>query len=388
MAKRFRRLLRAPAVLVVAAVPLGGFAQDAEPVLTLVQPDAETYLVGIVPLRAEVVPSDRVATVEFYVDGGPVCAAAAPPFECSWNAGPRAAERVVRVVARLAGGGRLVRSIRTRGRAAAAFSSETNAILVPVVVQDRRGRFVDGLSPEDFVLFEDGIEQHLSFFQTTNVPLDLVLAVDFSASMTTLMEPLRFAVRRFIGTLSGSDRASVIAFNDRIFVLARHEQNREALLQAVDALPRAFGGTALLDAIVHGLELDGADFAHRTIVLFSDGDDQDSLSSIRMVEQRIRASQATVYAVSLGRGRAIERVRTMLGRLTRVSGGRAFPIDRIDDLDEALTHIRDNLRERYFLAYQSSNPDRDGAWRRIEVRTTNRRHIVRAREGYLAEPAF
>ena len=60
----------------------------------------------------------------------------------------------------------------------------------------------------------------------------------------------------------------------------------------------------------------------------------------------------------------------------------------IDGLDEVLLHIRDRLQNRYFLAYQSSNPARDRAWRRIEVRTGNRRHVVTAREGYMAETGF
>ena len=363
-------------------------AQDAAPVLTIVEPDSQTTLVGVVRMRAEVVPADRVETVEFFVDGVPACVAPAPPFDCSWDAGPRAAAHVVRVVARLLGGERLVRSIRTPGRTATFFSAGTSMILVPVVVQDRRGRFVEGLTLDDFEVLEDGVRQEPSFFEPANVPLDLVLAVDFSASMAGSMAALRFAARQFIATLPASARLGLLAFNDRIFVAARQEPDRAVVTQAVDALPEPFGGTALLDAIVHALGLHGDGFAHKAVVLFSDGDDQDSLTAIEQAEQRIRASQATVHVVTLGRGRAIERVRTLLGRLTRVSGGRSFAIERIDDLNDALAHIQENLRDRYFLAYEPSNPNRDGTWRRIEVRTGNHRHVVTAREGYLAEPVF
>ena len=162
----------------------------------------------------------------------------------------------------------------------------------------------------------------------------------------------------------------------------------DVLLAAVDTLPTPFGGTALLDAIVQALELHGEDFAHKAIVLFSDGDDRDSLATLDTVAQRIRASQATVYVVTLGRGRAMERVRTMLGRLTQVSGGHSFAIERIDDLDDALTYIRDDLRDQYFLGYRPADAALDGTWRRIEVRTSDRRHVVRAREGYVATPRY
>ena len=367
---------------------MGTRAQQADPVLTVIEPTAQTTLVGSVRMGAEVVPADGVEVVEFFVNGAPACAARQMPFECSWEAGSRAEARVVRVVARLSGGRRVVHSVRTRGGSAAFFSAGTSMVLVPVVVQDRRGRVVEGLTLEDFTLFEDGVRQDLSFFESANVPLDLVLAVDFSASMAGSMGPVRFAARQFIGALPASARLGLVAFNDRIFVAARQEHDRSVLARAIDGLPRPFGGTALLDAIVHALGLHGAGFAHKAVVLFSDGDDQDSFSAIERVEQRIRASQATVYVITLGRGRAIERVRALLGRLTRVSGGRSFAIERTEELYDVLEHIRSSLPDRYMLAYQPSNPDRDGTWRRIEVRTANRRHVVTAREGYLADPAF
>ena len=364
-------------------------AQEAGSVLTIVEPGPQTPLAGIVRMRAEVVPAVDVERVEFYVNGVPACTAPAPaPFECSWDAGDGSEPRIVRVVARFRGGGRLVRSMRARGRPAALFSTGTDVVLVPVVVQDRRGRFVEGLAPDDFDLFEDGVRQDASFFEASGVALDLVLAVDFSASMTAAMGPLRFAARHFIRELPEPARLGLIAFNDRTYVLARQEQNRAVLSQAVDALPAPFGGTALLDAMNYALDLHGEGQAHRVVVLFSDGDDRHSLSAVDSVQERIRAGQATVYVVTMGRGREIERVRELLGSLTQVSGGRAFSIERIDELDDVLIHIRDRLQNRYFLAYQSSNPARDGAWRRIEVRTGNRRHQVTAREGYVAGAGF
>ena len=190
-----------------------------------------------------------------------------------------------------------------------------------------------------------------------------------------------------MGALPGT-AAEPAAFNDRIFVVARHEQDRDALLAAVDALPRPYGGTSLLDAVVHALELHDADIAHKAVVLFSDGEERNSFTNLDTARQRIRASRATLYAVTLGRGRAIERVRGQMDLLVRISGGRSFRIARIDDLDEVLTQVREDLGARYLLGYEPSNRGADGAWRSIEVRTANRRHVVQAREGYLAVPSY
>ena len=359
---------------------------QADPVLTIVEPDGQTELAGVVRLRAEVAPSDHVEAVEFFVDGSRVCVVPTPPFECGWDAGPRAEAHVVRVAARLGGGRRVVRSVLTPAGPAAFFSTGTSAVLVPVAVFDRRGRFVPGLTRDDFALFEDGVRQELSFVEAAD--MDLVLAVDFSASMSPSMGLLRSAVRRFLGALPSPARLSLLAFNDRIFVVARHEEDRDALLAAVDALPRPYGGTSLLDAVVHALEIHGDDIAHKAVVLFSDGEEQDSFTNFDTAERRIRESRATLYAVTLGRGRTIERVRAQLDLLARISGGRSFPIRRIDDLDEVLTTIRDDLENRYLLGYEPSNRRADGTWRSIAVRTANRRHVVQAREGYVALPSY
>lgn len=383
-------MLVALSCTLVGARSSSTFAQDADPVLTIVEPGPQSPLVGVVRMRAEVTPVVvDVRQVEFYVNGELACVAPAPaPFECVWDAGSSPDSRIVRVLARLGSGGRLVRSMRTRARPAALFSAGTDAILVPVMVEDRRGRFVENLSVDDFEVLEDGVRQDPTFFEASRIPLDLVLSVDFSASMTAAMGPLQFAARHFIRELPEPARLGLIAFNDRTYVMARQEQDRTRLMDAIDAIPAPFGGTALLDSLNYALDLHGDGQAHRVVVLFSDGDDRHSFSGVDAVEERIRASEATVYVVTMGRGRDIERVRELLGRLTRVSGGGAFAIERIDELDDVLLHIRDRLQNRYFLAYQPSNPTRDGTWRRIEVRTSNRRYVVTAREGYVAEPRF
>ena len=390
------RTLRPLAALLLAAAALTGArpapaqpaaqAQGTAPDLFIEEPGDDAYLVDRVRLRALVTGAVAVDAVEFFVDGTPACVAPAPDYVCVWDAGPRVRARVVRAVARLDGGDRLVRSVRTRDRPAMFFTAETSLVLVPIVVRDRGGRFVAGLTRDDFAIFEDGVRQEIEFFETRNVPLDLVLALDFSSSMAPVAPALQLAARQFVAALAGQGSLSVLAFNDRPFVLARREDSLEALLAAVDRLPRPIGGTAMLDAILRALTLHGVDLAHQVIVLFTDGDDQHSLSNVRGVEERIRASQATVYVVSLGEGRRIERVRALLERLTRVSGGRSFPIERIDDVERALDTVRADLRDRYFIGYRPSNAELDDTWRAIEVRTANRRHVVRAREGYVASP--
>ncbi len=361
-------------------------AQDARPELTIVEPDPASPLVGTVRMRADLVPADGVVLVDFQVNGAPACTALPPPpFTCAWEAGDGPEAAVVRAVARLADGGRVVRSIRARGRPPTLFSAGTSMVLVPVVVQDRRGRFVTGLSLDDFALFEDGVLQAPTLLDGASaLPLDLVLVVDFSSSMARSLGSLQLAARHFIGEMPEGARLGLVAFNDRVYPLASREQNRTVVLRALDTLPMPFGGTALLDALGHALDLHGTGQAHRVVVLFSDGDDQNSIASPDTVEQRIRAGQTTVYAVTMRRGSGSARAEELLRGLTQVSGGRWFPIERIEDLNEVLAHVRTRLDSSYVLAYEPSNRARNGRWRRIDVRTSDHRHVITAREGYAA----
>ncbi len=135
-------------------------AQPPGPELTIVEPDPHSPLLGIVGMSADVVPVAGVVSVEFQVNGAPACTALPPPpFSCVWEADDSPEAIVVRAVARLADGGRVVRSVRARGRPRTLFAAGTSMVLVPVVVQDRSGRFVTGLTEGDFTLFEDGVLQ-------------------------------------------------------------------------------------------------------------------------------------------------------------------------------------------------------------------------------------
>ena len=256
-------------------------AQDAGPELTIVEPDPHSPLVGVVRMRADVVPATGVVSVDFQVNGAPACTALPPPpFACTWDARDGPETPVVRAVVRLAGGGRVVRSMRARGRPPTLFSAGTNMVLVPVVVQDRRGRFVTGLTQDDFALFEDDVRQTPTLLdEASTLPLDLVLVIDFSSSMAAALGSLQLAARHFITELPEPVRLGLVAFNDRVYALASRERDRAVLLQALDTLPQPFGGTAMLDALGHALDLHGDGQAHRVVVLFSDGDDQHSVTA-------------------------------------------------------------------------------------------------------------
>lgn len=359
--------------------------QDADPSVAIVSPAAESYVSGTVQLAARIEPAPRVADVTqvlFYVDGRLVCTLMDPRRpECSWDAGADVTEHVVRVVVELKGGGRLVSSTRTKKL------DHTEKVIVDVVqltaVVSDRHRFVSGLASSAFRLKEDGVPQQIAHFSSEGSPLELVVAIDVSGSMTDAMPQLKNAVRRFLSALGPKDQVTLAAFNDNMFTLARRESNAAQRLRAVDRLS-PWGGTALYDVIVRSVQLLAKQPGRRVLVVFTDGDDRSSHATIAAVEEAIRANDATLFMVGLGRGSRESQLRSGIERLVTLSGGRVLFVERSDQLDEPFAAIIEELSNQYLLGYESTNPRRDGQWRTIDLAIEGRDYAVRTRQGYRA----
>jgi Ca-activated chloride channel family protein len=370
---------------VAVVLGLAPAAQAPELSVRIVSPGPDTYLSGPVLLKAIVEPPPRAreaTRVVFYADGRLVCTIAdAARAECPWDAGAEVKEHLVRVVVDLADGNRVVSSTRTKGLEHAETVA-VDVVQVTAVVNDGT-RFIKGLAKEEFRIVEDGIPQTISHFSNEGSPLELVVAVDVSQSMAPHMPQLKNAVRRFLSALGPKDQVTLAAFNDHLFTLARRETVPAARVRAVDRLA-PWGGTALYDVIVRGVQLLSKQPGRRVLVVFSDGDDRTSHATIGNVEAAMRSSDATLFMVALGRGAREAQLRSGVQRLVTLSGGRGLFVERSDRLDEAFAEIVVELSNQYLIGYQSTNTKRDGSWREIAIDLPGSAHTVRARQGYRA----
>lgn len=372
----------AAAALAVLSVTVG--AQNTRPEgprVAIVSPSPGSYLSGLTRLSAEVEPADDVARATFFVDGREACSSDAPPFECVWDAGRDVAAHQVRFVVELAGGGRVVDTIRTR---ALSFAEReyVDAVQVTVTVTDSNGNYVPKLPRSAFRIFEDGHEQEIGSFASTDVPLELAVAVDISGSMTTAMSRLKDSVKRFLAAVPSRDQVTLLGFNDTVFPLARRVQDPAQRLRAVDRLA-PWGATALYDVLVQGVDSLGQPGARKSLVVFTDGEDQGSRVSLEDAERRLEASDVTLYMIGQGRGVTHDYLRRVMRRLVTPTGGRMFSTDRIEALDDAFDDLLLELSNQYLLSYQTTNPARDDAWREIRVEVDGN-YTVRARQGYRA----
>jgi Ca-activated chloride channel family protein len=357
----------------------------AEVAIAIVSPEPDSYAAGTVLLKAAVTPGARIkdiARVMFYVDGRLTCTIVEPTrLECPWEAGAQIKEHVIRAVVDMIGGQRAVTSMRTKGLDLAE-AVRVEVVQVTAVVHDR-GRFIKGLPASAFRLLENNVAQNITHFSSEGSPLELVIAVDVSESMTAAMPQLKAAVKKFLSALGPKDQVTLTAFNDNLFTLTRRDTTPEQRLRAVDRLA-PWGGTALYDVIIRGLQQLSKQPGRRVMVVFSDGDDKSSHSTIEAVDRAVRTSDATLFMVALGRGARNAGVRSNIERLMDLSGGRALFADRADQLDQPFAEILDELSNQYLIGYESTNSARDGTWREIKVELPNHRYEVRARQGYNA----
>lgn len=349
----------------------------------ITSPADGSYLMGAVRLTVAFEPMslvNHVRTVRWFANGRQVCTAEIAPFSCEWDAGDMVNEHVIRAVAVLKEGGQLVANARTRG-VEFAETVDVDVLQVTAVVTDGEGRFVTGLKAADFKVYEDDKPQVVSNFAAENIPLELVTAVDVSSSMTDALPAVKRHAASFLAQLRPEDQVTVLGFNDNIITLARRSTDPAARARAISRLA-PWGGTALYDVIVHALGILGRQSGRRSLLVFSDGEDQSSHAAVASVLQRAEASDATIYMIGQGRALKTSALQNLMRQLAAGSGGRAFFTDQDTKLEGIFQEILEDLRHQYLLGYPAPDNARDGEWHRIRVEVPGHGYKVRARLGY------
>lgn len=362
----------------VAALCLALPARQA-PKLDVTWPRSDSIVSGATQIEATVEPPVPVEAMSFSVNGRVMCTVDRPPFRCAWDPGAVVRAYHIRVVANLSSGLRLVANVRTKDPGYTE-RARVDAVLVPIVVTDR-GQFVRGLAIGDFEVFEDGVVQSIASVVSEHSPLDLVLAIDVSGSMEHSLDGVKRAVKQFLAKLRPGDAATLVGFNDNMFIAAEREKDSAARDAAVDLLA-SWGGTALYDATVRVLDMVTREWGRKGVVIFSDGDDRNSMTTRETAMERVQASDAMLYTIGFGSGVTMPLLRASLEDYARSTGGRAFFPGHTRELDAVFDDVVSELANQYVLSYSSTNLKQDNAWRDIRVRMRKGQFDIRARRGY------
>jgi VWFA-related protein len=308
------------------------------------------------------------------------------------------------------------------------FRTGVELINVTATVTDASGRYISGLRREDFVVYEDDVQQAITHFSAERVPVSLGIALDTSGSMVgDKFGHAQDALDRFLyDLLQPDDEVFLYRFSNDPVLEQRWTTDRGRVSGALRRItPR--GGTAMYDAVAEAVPLaQTGRNRKKALVVISDGNDTNSQTDVAEVKQLIRETEVLVYAIGIdgesrgssggwtsrppvqlpwpfpgtrrpsrpgppqpggpGRGmsRSDDRVNAgALREMTDDSGGRTEIVRTSRDLGPATANIADELSQQYFFAYPAA-ARKDGRWHSIRVETRDGRYRVRARRGYVA----
>ena len=295
---------------------------------------------------------------------------------------------LVAVISLLAGPPVLARQGPGEGQLTIAVG--VDLVVFNVTVNDGRGRHVPGLKQGDFRISEDNRVQDVTFFSADDVPATVGLIIDNSGSMFDKRAEVARAALAFVGASHVDDELFVVNFNEKVYLglppsipfTSNVEQLRWALLAA------PMGLTALYDALAVGIEhLNMGTRERKALVVLSDGGDNASQRRLDEVLHIARRSSATIYTIGIYDDHDLDRNPRVLRRVAGLSGGRAYFPRALTDLDQLWRDIADGIRSQYTIGYHSSNPTRDGTFRKVKItasRNRGRGLRVTTRDGYFA----
>jgi Ca-activated chloride channel family protein len=280
------------------------------------------------------------------------------------------------------------------------FRSGASLVALNVTVSDGK-RLVPGLKPSDFSVYEDGVLQQVQFFEAREVPIDLILLIDTSASMADKMDVVREAAVGFLATLRERDRGAVVTFGDRVNIAQALTEERASLERAVrGAQPN--GSTALNNALyvalkqfARGAQQEGT-VRRQAIAVLSDGEDTSSVIGFEDVLAMARKSGINIYTICLQNQYAAARAESgrryfsesdfAMKSLAQETGAQSYFPHSVADLRGIYAGISDELVNQYSIGYAPTNARLDGRFRRIVIKVNDHPEFrPRARMGYTAE---
>jgi len=372
-------LAAAPAALAQDEPARRGFA------IHIVSPKNDEIVFGKTPIKAEVRVDDPTAVerVEFLVGDKLVFVDRDPPYEHQYDFGEEPRSFIVRAVAYHREGVSVSDTIVTR-KVALTFIEEVRRILLWAVFTDKDDNFVTDLTKDDLRVVEEGRAQTIQDFYTEDRPIAMAILLDASGSMREQMREVHAAAGKFVDTLRDEDKALVIAFDDKVWLIQDLTADRKALKQSIEST-EAIGATALHDALHAAYrKLRTVQGARKAIVLLSDGDDTASNVPYKRILEEAKSENVTVYAIGLGGGMFGSERKAMLKELSGDTGGRAYFVDKASELAAVYGKIAEELRKQFFITYETQNTVWDGRFINVKVEPNDKKLNVRARKGYFA----
>ncbi len=282
------------------------------------------------------------------------------------------------------------------------FHSGTELVGLNVTVIGPNAKPIIGLSADQFQVFEDGVQQQVKFFSPGEMPLDVVILLDTSASMSASMGLVQQAAARFARGLRSTDRAAVMGISGGLRIIQPFSDDMTAVERAIRSTTAA-GRTPLYSSIYTALkELDKSrqtseEPRRQALVVLTDGQDTSSTFTYDELLSEVRRYDVPIYTIAPRPTNITKAMREQFyGQSTSVAdfelktlaaetGGRSFFPASPTELGPVYDDIASELAHQYSLGYQSSNSARNGMFRRIALKILAPGLTWRTRAGYIAD---
>jgi len=291
------------------------------------------------------------------------------------------------------------------------ISVSVDVVSILASVRDKKGALVPNLAKDDFTVLEDGKVQPIKYFtKETDLPLTIGLLIDVSASQRNLIGIERDAASQFFSqVLRKKDEAFLISFGEEAELLQDYTSSAKLLTAAMRDLrassgvggigpgpvPTAGGprGTVLYDAVsLAATEKLRSEVGRKVIVVITDGVDEGSRLTIKQAIADAQKADAVIYSIEyydpsayggfgwgMGGGGS-----SALHQLSDETGGHVYRVDRKNTLDVVFKELQDEMRSQYEIGYTPLNDNKDGTYRRLDIKLANKDLKAQARKGYYA----
>jgi Ca-activated chloride channel family protein len=388
-ARILRSSFRYPAFVTLVALAVTAVsAQDTFQrrgfTIQITDPVNQGVVFGKTRIAAEVKIDEKnmLDRVEFMVGDEVVFIDREAPFETFHDFGDEVRSWIIRAVAYHREGISVSDAVISR-RASFSAIERVNRVILWVTVTDKKGNLITDLGREQFTVTEDGTQQKIIDFYPEDRPITLAILIDTSGSMRGKMDQVHAAAGSFVDTLRPDDRALVIDFDDKVFLIQDLTADHEDLKEAITST-EPLGSTSVYDALHASYRKIGQIKGRKAIVLLSDGDDTSSQFGFNRVLEEAKGHDTIIYAIGLGGGPAGGPRKNVLKEFSETTGGRAFFVAKAEQLAEVYQQIAEELRKQYYLTYSTDNETWDGRFIKIKVDHANEAYKVRSRRGYFA----
>jgi Ca-activated chloride channel homolog len=277
------------------------------------------------------------------------------------------------------------------------LTRNVDEVVLNATVIDGHDTLVNGLTAEDFHVFEDGKPQTITSVQEQDIPVSIGLLVDNSGSMRTKRQAVNEAALDMVRASNPDDETFVVNFADEAYIDQDFTSNINRLREGLSHIDSK-GGTALYDAVIASADYmsKNAKKAKDVLLIITDGEDNASGTNLEETVRRVQDLQGpVVYSIGLlfddmgGGGRESHRAKRALQLLSDDTGGLAFFPKNLGQVDQIAAEVARDIRNQYTISYHSSKPASQGGYRVVHVDAKAKGYSklsVRTKPGYFPHP--